>query len=148
MEKSAGDIVCNYGEKGDLFYIILDGQVNVRTVSPVELFDCDATSLINFLIINYKNIYWGKIPRSEEIRGLFKKEVERCGLTTDPEYYDPIRVQKALTKHIADGSTIHFMLHHRLNPHRKSSIILQWFKTVATLESGHSFGELALLKGE
>ena len=72
--------------------------------------------------------------------------MEECGLPLDLESYDPARALKAITKSIEDGSTIHFMIHHRLNPYRKSSIVLQWFKTVATLEAGHSFGELALLK--
>ena len=90
--------MCNYGEKGEFFYIILDGKVDCSTVSPIELTDCDEISLINFIIINYKTIYWEKIPRSEEVRELFKKELEQCGLSTDPDCYDPIRAQKALTK--------------------------------------------------
>ena len=92
VEKPAGHTVFNYSEKGELFYIILDGQVHVRTVSPVELRDCDATGLINFIIKNYTNIYWDKIPKAAEILDLFTREVARCGLPTDVESYDPARV--------------------------------------------------------
>ena len=116
--------MCNYGEKGDLFYIILDGQVDVRTVSPFELTESDATGLINFIIKNYKDIYWEKIPHASEVLRLFKKEMEECGLPLDLESYNPARVHKAITKSIEDGSTIHFMIHHRLNPYRKSSIVI------------------------
>ena len=97
VEKPAGDTVFNYSERGELFYIILDGQVYVRTVSPVELRDCDATVLINFIIKNYPNIYWDKVPKAAEILDLFTKEVARCGLPTDLESYDPVKVQKAIT---------------------------------------------------
>ena len=92
VEKPTGHTVFNYSEKGELFYIILDGQVHVRTVSPVELRDCDATGLINFIIKNYTNIYWDKIPKAAEILDLFTREVARCGLPTDVESYDPARV--------------------------------------------------------
>lgn len=37
QESRAGSTVFKFGDRGQLFYIIIDGEVEIRTPSPVEL---------------------------------------------------------------------------------------------------------------
>ena len=81
----AGEAVFHYGDKGDLFYIILEGKVEVRTVSPVEL-DGESTTpegLITFIISYWKDIYWAKISDSYTIKDMFMNELQRLKVPVD-----------------------------------------------------------------
>ena len=64
--------VCHYGDKGENFYIILEGKVDVRTMSPVELDGEAATpeGLISFVLSFYDDIYWTKVINGGEVKEL------------------------------------------------------------------------------
>lgn len=37
QEFAKGETVFHFGDRGQLFYIIIDGEIEIRTPSPVEL---------------------------------------------------------------------------------------------------------------
>ena len=98
----------HYGEKGDLFYIILEGKVEVRTVSPVEL-DGESTTpegLITFIISYWRDIYWAKIPECYTIRELFTRELQRLKVPVDLDgNFDEQTVLELLEKDICNDTT-------------------------------------------
>jgi len=56
---------------------------------------------------------------------------------------------KLLDRRILKGDTkIHKFLFKLANPHGRKNITLVWFKSVAKLSNGASFGERALIKNE
>ena len=59
-EVGKGENVFNYGDEGNLFYIIIEGKVTIHIPAPEELTQdkCSPEGLITFLIENYENINW------------------------------------------------------------------------------------------
>ena len=60
---SEGAVVFNYGDTGQLFYIVVEGEVDVRVPSPVLLEELSATpeGLISFILLYFKDIYWDRL---------------------------------------------------------------------------------------
>ena len=86
-----GEPVFRYGDRGGLFYIIIDGEVEVRTPSPVELDEESATpeGLLSFIVSFYHDIYWDKLNAGEKIQQLFLKELKRLEVKVwDEDYFD------------------------------------------------------------
>ena len=152
MAHKAGETVFHYGDQGDLFYIILDGKVEVRIVAPVELDGEDTTpcGLMSFLANFFQDIYWQKVSEEHAVRELFENEMHRLKVNYDDDgNFDNLRMLDLLEREMAAETTkVHYNIHRILNPGRKRAIHLHWFKTVATLNAGQSFGELALLKND
>ena len=140
MALAEGEAVFHYGDKGDRFYIILEGKVDVRTISPVEL-NGDAASpvgLISFVLSFYNDIYWAKVPNGDEVKALFTKELEKYTISVDDDgNFDNVKALNVLQPEVNSNRTkIHTKLHSLINPRERTSITLYWFKTVATLNAG------------
>ena len=77
QECENGENVFRYGEKAGFFYIIIDGEVEVKTPSPVELDEESATpeGILSFIVSFYHEIYWNKIPSGDKIQMLLLKEL-------------------------------------------------------------------------
>ena len=69
QECEPGEPVFRYGDRGGFFYIIIDGEVEVRTPSPVELDEESATpeGLLSFIVSFYHDIYWDKVPAGDRV---------------------------------------------------------------------------------
>ena len=76
-EFGPSDIVFNYGDQGDLFYIIMEGEVIVKTPAPEVIEDDQATpeAFIIYIIEYFQEIYWEKLPEGNYLRDLFLKEL-------------------------------------------------------------------------
>ena len=63
LEMNAGEVVFNYGDVGDQFYIIIEGEISIMTPFP-EVLEGEQVSpypiLIYFLTF-FKNIDWNFI---------------------------------------------------------------------------------------
>jgi hypothetical protein len=52
-----------------MFYIIIKGEVEIRTPSPIELENESATAegILVFIVTYFEDIYWHKIYQGEKI---------------------------------------------------------------------------------
>lgn len=68
----------HYGDEGNHFYILIEGEVEVRVPLPTQLEDEDATpeGLLLFLIRNYEDIYWKLIDRRISIIQILNNELK------------------------------------------------------------------------
>ena len=70
LELYKDETVCQYGDPGDLFYIILKGEVIVKTPSP-DIIEGSQLSPIGFLIyVNqyFRDIQWNTLKHGSRIR--------------------------------------------------------------------------------
>lgn len=65
-----GKTLFHYGEPGTTFYILMEGEVEIRVPTPVEI--SGATNcpegLIVFLINYFDIIFWEKIPNGFKVK--------------------------------------------------------------------------------
>jgi len=151
LEYQKGDTVFKFGDRGQLFYIIIDGEIEIRTPAPVELENEQATpeGILVFCITYFNEIYWDKMLNGDKIQSKILNELEMLQITVTNKSFDKDKALKALDHAVVNGHTkIHLKLEQSLNPNHKPSITLNWFKTVQTLRTGASFGERALIKNE
>ena len=85
QECEAGEAVFRYGDRGVQFYIIVDGEVEVRTPSPVELDEESATpeGLLSFIVSFYNDIYWDKVSQGDRVQQMFFKELQRLEINVE-----------------------------------------------------------------
>ena len=83
----------------------------------------------------------------DSVRILILKELEYFRFkVSESGKFDTVKVVKALKKAIGNDRTIiHDYIYKIVNPKEFPAIRLNYFKEVARLHDGHSFGELALL---
>lgn len=74
--KPQGSVVFNYGDKGNLFYIVIAGQVDVLTLTSQEL---DQSGL-KFIQQHYDEIQWE--TADPEIMKLIQYEMDKFGVTS------------------------------------------------------------------
>ena len=69
QECKARETVFLFGDRGKMFYIIIKGEVEIRTPSPVELENESATAegILVFIVTYFDDIYWQKIYQGEKI---------------------------------------------------------------------------------
>lgn len=69
-EHQEGAVVFNYGDQGQLFYIVIDGLVDVKVPSPVLLEEDSASpeGLISFLILYFGDIHWEPMYHGDRIK--------------------------------------------------------------------------------
>ena len=69
-EIEGGYKVFDYGDKGDLFYIIMEGEVIIKTPAMDVLEDEQATpeGLLIYIVEYFQELQWDKIPDGEHIR--------------------------------------------------------------------------------
>lgn len=74
--------VFSYGDRGELFYIIIQGQVSIRTPQPVELEaeNTSAEGLISFLISYFEDMFWEQIENGERMKKAILDEFKRQDL--------------------------------------------------------------------
>ena len=141
----------HYGDRGSLFYIIIEGEVEIRTPSPVELDNDSATAegILVFIVTYFDDIYWEKIYQGQKIQQVFLKELMKLNVNLTDGRFTKHDALKTLDLAIARGdSKIHIRMENLLNPFHKKTLTLHWFKTVAKIPMGGSFGERALIKNE
>ena len=59
-----------YGDRGDFFYIILSGEVELKTPAPVELTGKQATpaGILSFFVNFFEDILWQNFDRGYHIK--------------------------------------------------------------------------------
>ena len=90
LELEAGETVFNYGDVGDLFYIVISGEISVKTPFPEVLEDDTAQPypvLIYFLNF-FQDIDWSSLPDGNQIRLLIIEKIGKLGfnLQNDGSY--------------------------------------------------------------
>lgn len=98
--------IFNYGDIGDLFYIIMEGEVIIKTPSPVDLEGSHAEPLgfIAFLLGYYKDIQWKSFPNRDKVQDLLHKELELFGVKVDVDgNFDSDNALETLSKVISLG---------------------------------------------
>ena len=137
-----------FGDRGSHYYIIIEGEVLIKTPSPIELDGQKATpeGLLIFIVDYYQDIRWDKISNSDKVQEMFLKELNRLNVEVNEQgYFDTNEALKALDAAISSyQSMIHKNIYQLVNPSRGSTITIPLYKVVATGNAGYSFGELAL----
>lgn len=74
--------VFQYGDEGELFYIVMEGEVVIKTPAPDTLEDdqCTPEGLLIFLIEYFHEIQWKLLRDGERVRNLFVKELEAVNI--------------------------------------------------------------------
>lgn len=67
QECKVRETVFLFGDRGKMFYIIIKGEVEIRTPSPIELENESATAegILVFIVTYFEDIYWKKINKGE-----------------------------------------------------------------------------------
>jgi hypothetical protein len=74
-----GENVCNFNDKGDLFYVILKGAVDV--IVPIENeMKIDEKLLFIYLWENKDKICWTRVQNAPLIMDAIKKELEKLSI--------------------------------------------------------------------
>ena len=151
-EFEAESNVFDYGDEGELFYIIMEGEVKIKIPAPDILEDdqCSPEGFLIFLIEYWSDIYWSKLRLGLEIREMLIKLLNDSGIPADVDgNFDKKKALQKLDRAIYNNkTTIHDKIFNIANPESKKTITVSRFKEVARLSDGCSFGELALLKNE
>ena len=147
-EYSQSAIVFNYGDIGQLFYIVVEGEVDVKVPSPVILEEDSATpeGLISFIMLYFNDLHWERLYMGKRIIQLIFSELRACDVEVGPSgTFDTKTALEAIDQRITKQNTnIHFQVYKLVNPESKDRIELHWFKTVSKLGGGTQFGDLAL----
>lgn len=150
VEYEAGQTIFEYGDFGELFYVIIDGSVVVKTPSQVTLEGDQATAagFVIYLLENFQDIHWKDLKDNVAfIRSLIIKELRYFHFdVSDTGQFDTAKVTKAVRQAMNKGrTTIQDYIYKIVNPKNQPAIRINQFKEVARLSEGQSFGELALL---
>lgn len=120
------------------------------TPSPVELEieNTTAEGLLSFFVTYFEDIFWDRITNGDRIKRAISEEFKRLklDLTVSSKEF----LIKMMDKSIQLGETnIHRQVQKLTLPnHNKNAICLHWFKKVASIPAGGSFGERSLIKNE
>ncbi len=81
-EHPEGHVVFNFGDRGQLFYIVITGQVSIMTPSPVELEieNTTAEGLLTFFVTYFEDVFWEKIINGDKIKRALTEEFKRLKL--------------------------------------------------------------------
>mgnify|MGYP001626983421 CR=1 FL=1 len=76
LKVAEGDPVFEYDDEGNLFYIIMEGEVGVRIPGPFILEGENASpiGLFKFLTENFNDIHWPKVEGSDHVKYLIERE--------------------------------------------------------------------------
>ena len=90
--------VFQYGDEGELFYIVMEGEVVIKTPAPDTLEDdqCTPEGLLIFLIEYFHEIQWKLLRDGERVRNLFVKELEAVYIYVSYEGHFSKQVQDVL----------------------------------------------------
>ena len=150
MQLNEGDTVCNYGEVGRLFYIILEGHCAVKTPAQYTLEGEEQVNpeyLLMYLIRYYRDIDWHSMHNGDLVRRLIQNELDKLFIEIDERqnFVKEMALTK-LTNLIQTNKTVlHKKVFKMINFEQKANITITRFREVSRLISGCSFGDLALL---
>ena len=130
LETVAGSTLYSLGERGEYFYIILEGSVEVRTPQVINFTGKKASpeAILSFIIDNHEDIIWEAIDRRKGpwIRDLLYEELKRLGVkvkvSKDPSQKDIVCFDKAKCHSVLNNAILaeRTFLHHdvarRINP--------------------------------
>lgn len=132
-----------------MFYVILDGEVEVLTPSPVELTDTQVSpeGILSFFVNFDDRIFWQQFERGSWHKERFYSSLVDLRIKVGPTgIVDRKECISVLEMAIRNGMTdLHRELYKLVNPHDRQFIKIQRYLTVKTLGVGRAFGELALL---
>ena len=160
-QHEAGSLVFKYGDEGDLFYIILDGEVAVIVPGPHTLVGYETTRLgfLNWVVENFDSVHWDNMPGRDRIRSYLLTEMYILGvrIRDSDDYFDIEQARRILKKNIEKERTdIHYRIYEIMCPNGTPAtndmgepfITASKFETRKIFKGGESFGELALLHFE
>ena len=155
VEYEGKETVFNYGDKGDFYYILLTGEVVVKTPSPFVLQDSQFTpiALLTFLINFFEDVMWKTVHNGDYIRDLLIDAFQKVGYDVKQNEKIPAeKVLEALRKEIQNNRTgLHELIFKKATQRQHSSIKqleIYCIQEVTKLGPGIGFGELALLRQE
>ena len=109
----AGEVLFSYGDRGENFYIILSGEVELKTPSPVELTGKKATpaGVLSFFVNFYENILWHNYDRGEYLKEMFIDEIRTLGVSVIDGKFDKLDCLKVFDRAIeAETTNFHNLL--------------------------------------
>lgn len=82
VECDQDETLFKYGDSGDLFYIIIEGEVSIKTPTPVVLEGDDITpvGLVCYFLTNYGDMHWVELTDGDKVRQLLLRELELLGV--------------------------------------------------------------------
>ena len=159
VEIEAANPVFKYGDEGDLFYIIIDGEVAVAVPGPYTLDGQNATQMgfLSWTLENFDDIHWPKLPRGTRLRSKLLTELQLLGVRINEDSFDAAIAKEAVTKAIEKGHTeIHTELYRAVSRNipntwyakSKPELKINKLRLTTLLSNGDHFGELALRHGK
>ena len=81
LEMDKGGYVFEYGDRGQRFYIILSGCVEIIVPEGIKLMknESEPDGILDFVIQNHDSIYWEGIQGGIRMREKFYQEVKDVG---------------------------------------------------------------------
>ena len=114
------EIVFNFNDSGELFYIILSGEVEVRIPEPMQLVgdQADPDGILSFVLHNHIDINWGNYTGGLRMRDQFYRELRDIGVIMYGDtYFDRKEAFNLLEIAINKGvSSMHYDLYRVFNP--------------------------------
>ena len=147
-EYESNAIIFDYGDVGEHFYVILEGEVEVRIPSPIvlDLEFSNPKGVLSFIIRHFHEIYWPQINKGLTIRSIIAAEMRNMKLLghgNDTFDFDLDKALDAFDK-LPSKTKVFSSVYKLINPEDEDRAKLVKFKTVTKLASGMNFGELAL----
>ena len=87
LECKPSETVIKFGDRGSLFYILLEGQVEIKIPNPVEI-EVNPDDFILFCLRFYEDIYWKRTLNGPRIAKELIKELEKSGTKYDANRKD------------------------------------------------------------
>ena len=147
-DSKAGDILFEYGDRGEDFYIILEGEVELKTPAPVELTGKKATptGILSFFVNCFEDILWSSLDRGEQLKQMLVDEITALGVPIKNEKFDKIRCLKSFDRAIEMETTnFHNFLAKKINPRQNPIVSIQRYKQIKTMDTGLAFGEISIV---
>lgn len=147
-EKSnAGEKLFQFGDRGENFYIILSGEVELKTPSPVELTGKKATpeGVLSFFVNFYEDILWEYLDRGLQLKQMFNDEVKALDVRIVKGKFNKLNCLRAFDRAIESSSTcFHTVLEKRVNPKRLPVVTVHRYKRFRVAIAGEVFGDISL----
>ena len=84
-----GEILFEYGEEGQHFYVIIEGEVSVKTPAPEELDEDQATPLgfLVYMIEYFHDIHWAHFANGTYMKKFMIEQLKELGIDlTNPDF--------------------------------------------------------------
>ena len=152
VEYQAGESIFKYGDEGDLFYIIISGEVEVKTPAPESLSGDESSpaNLTLYLVRHFEDLDWEHFKFGNKARDILVKELIRLKVpVSEDNSFEIEAAEEAIVKAIQTNFTcVHELIYRLLNCHLNGVISTRRFQVVSRIKTGGSFGELALFNNK